>query len=111
MRLTAATGTVFAVGILLLNLDLGHSAVALDALGLYLTKNGYGGAQLIPLGNFYHLPINSNGKPANLIIDTGSPATLIFRSSLKALGLTELKTNAQLSSVRSEEHTSELQSR
>ena len=99
MRLTAATGTVFAVGILLLNLDLGHSAVALDALGLYLTKNGYGGAQLIPLRNFYHLPINSNGKPANLIIDTGSPATLIFRSSLKALGLTELKTNAQLSSV------------
>jgi len=99
MRLTAATGTVFAAGILLLNLDVGHSAVALDALGLYLTKNGYGGAQLIPLRNFYHLPINSNGKPANLIIDTGSPATLIFRSSLKALGLTELKTNAQLSSV------------
>jgi predicted aspartyl protease len=51
------------------------------------------------VGNFYHLPINSNSNPANLIIDTGSPATLIFRSSIKALGLTELKTNAQVSSV------------
>jgi predicted aspartyl protease len=99
MRLTAARGSVFAAVMLLLNLDGADGAVMLDAFGLYLTKNGYGGAQLIRVGNFYHLPINSNGKPANLIIDTGSPATLIFRSSIKALGLTELRTNAQVSSV------------
>jgi len=80
----------------LLSASVSRGAVALDSLGSYLTYHGYGGAQLIRGGNFYHLPINSNGKPGNLIIDTGSPATLIFRSSLKTLGLTELKTNAQV---------------
>ena len=99
MRLAAARGSVFAAVILLLTLDGVDGAVMLDTLGLYLTKNGYGGAQLIRVGNFYHVPINSNGKPANLIIDTGSPATLIFRSSIKALGLTELKTSAQVRSL------------
>jgi predicted aspartyl protease len=98
VQLKRSTAAVFAI-ILLLNLEIGRGAVRLDALGLNLTKNGYGGAQLIRVGNFYHLPINSNGKPANLIIDTGSPATLIFRSSTKALGLTELNTNAKVSSV------------
>jgi predicted aspartyl protease len=99
MYLTPCTGILSVAIVLLLNLDVGCGAVALDALGLYLTRNGYGGAQLVRVGNFYHLPINSNGKPGNLIIDTGSPATLIFRPSLKALGLTELKTNAQVTSV------------
>jgi predicted aspartyl protease len=99
MRLTPCTSTVFAAIIFLLNVDIGWSAVALDAVGLHLTKNGYGGAQLIRVSNFYHLPIVSNGKPAILIIDTGAPASLIFRSSVEALGLTELKTNAQVSGV------------
>ena len=91
--------TLFVAIILLLNLDVGRGAVTLDALGLYLTKNGYGGAQLIRIGNFYHLPIYSNGKATHLIIDTGSSATLIFRSSISSLGLTELKTNVQLSTI------------
>jgi predicted aspartyl protease len=72
--------------------NLSRGAVALDALGGYLTAQGYGGAQLVRVGNFYHLPIRGNGKAANLIIDTGSPATLFFRSSVKELGLTESKT-------------------
>jgi aspartyl protease family protein len=92
MRLTPRTGVLFAAIILLLDLDLGHGAVPLDTLGLYLTKNGYGGAQLVQLGNFFHLPIQSSGKPANLVIDTGSPSTLIFRSSLKGLNLNESTT-------------------
>jgi predicted aspartyl protease len=75
-----------------LRANLSRGAVALDALGSYLTDHGYGGAQLVRVGNFYHLPISANGKPGNLIIDTGSPATLIFRSSVKELGLAELKT-------------------
>jgi predicted aspartyl protease len=83
----------------LLNVHIASSAVSLDALGLYLTKNGYGGAQLVRMGNLYHLPMISNGKRATLIIDTGVPATLIFRSSLMALGLTESKTNAQVRSI------------
>jgi len=99
MRLSQWKATAFVPIILLLTLGVGRGAVTLDALGLYLTKNGYGGAQLIRVGNFYHLPIISNGKPADLIIDTGSSATLIFRSSLNALGLTESKTNAPVSSV------------
>jgi predicted aspartyl protease len=69
-----------------------YASVRLDALGNYLTAHGYGGAQLVRLGNYYHLPIYSNGRPGNLVIDTGAPATLIFRSSVKRLGLRESKT-------------------
>ncbi|HET9419427.1 MAG TPA: aspartyl protease family protein [Chthoniobacterales bacterium] len=76
--------------------NLSRGAVALDALGSYLTQHGYGGAQLVPVGKFYHLPVSANGKPGNLIIDTGSPATLIFRSSVKELGLTESKTTSHV---------------
>ena len=92
MRLTPRTGVLFAAIILLLDLHAGYGAVRLDALGLYLTKNGYGGAQLVQLGNFFHLPIQASGKPGNLVVDTGSPSTLIFRSSLNALNLNESKT-------------------
>jgi predicted aspartyl protease len=71
--------------------------VAPDALGLYLSKNGYGGAQLVHVGNFYHLPIQSSGKPGNLLIDTGSPDTMIFRSSVKRLRLVESKSKQHVS--------------
>lgn len=81
-----------AVIILISNVSRCFSAVTLDALGVYLTRNGYGGAQLIHPENFYHLPIESNGNPGNLIIDTGSPTSLIFRASLKRLALAELFT-------------------
>jgi predicted aspartyl protease len=97
MRLSRRTGFLFAAIILLLDLDIGRSAVTLDALGLYLTKNGYGGAPLVQLGNFFHLPIQSSGNPGNLVVDTGSPTTLIFRSSLKGLNLTESKTTKRVS--------------
>jgi predicted aspartyl protease len=96
MRLTPRTGVLCAAIILLLDLDIGHGAVKLDALGLYLTKNGYGGAQLVQLGNFFHLPIQASGKPGNLVVDTGSPSTLIFRSSLKGLNLNESTTAARV---------------
>src|ERR1700751_6353873 len=92
MRLTSRTGVLFAAIILILDFDIGQGAVRLDALGLYLTKNGYGGAQLLQLGNFFHLPVQSSGKPADLVVDTGSPKTLIFRSSLHGLNLSESKT-------------------
>src|SRR5215470_2725906 len=96
MRLTPRRGVLFAAIILLLDLDAGYSAVRLDALGLYLTKNGYGGAQLVQLGNFFHLPIQASGKPGNLVVDTGSPSTLIFRSSLNGLNLSELRTTERV---------------
>ena len=67
----------------------GYARVKLDALGRFLTTRGYGGAQLVDSGKFYHLPIRSNGKAGHLVVDTGSPASLIFRSSVKRLGLSE----------------------
>src|SRR5436190_12024192 len=74
-----------------------HAAVSLDPLGSFLTRNGYGGAQLVSSGQFFHLPIRSEGIPAHLVVDTGTPATLIFRSSVKRLQLSETLTNAQVS--------------
>ena len=67
MRLTRGTATVFVPIVLLLTAGVGRDAVTLDALGLYVAKNGYGGARLVHLGNFYHLPIQSNGKSGNLM--------------------------------------------
>ena len=96
MGLTWRTRVLIAAIILLLHPDIGHGAVRLDGLGLYLTKNGYGGAQLVQLGNFFHLPIQTSGKPANLVVDTGSPSTLIFRSSLKGLNLNESTTTERI---------------
>src|SRR4051812_16696133 len=69
-----------------------HGAVKLDRLGRLLTSQGYGGAELVDSGKFYHLPIRSDDKPGHLVIDTGSPGTLIFRSSVNRLGLTETRT-------------------
>jgi predicted aspartyl protease len=83
----------------LLGPNLSRGAVALDPLGSYLTEHGYGGAQLVSSRSFYHLPVRANGKPGNLIIDTGSPATLIFRSSAKEFGLVEAKTTAPVRGV------------
>src|SRR4051812_46626570 len=69
-----------------------HGAVKLDRLGRLLTSKGYGGAELVDSGKFYHLPIRSDDKPGHLVIDTRSPGTLIFRSSVNRLGLTETRT-------------------
>lgn len=74
-------------------------AVRLDALGHYLTKKGYGGAQLVHSGKFYHLPMHSNGQPGHLVIDTGTPGTLVFRSSVRALGLHETRTNVPVRGI------------
>jgi predicted aspartyl protease len=92
MRSTRGIIAVFVPVILLITAGFTRGAVALDSLGLYLTKNGYGGAPLVHLGNFYHLPIHSNGKPGNLLVDTGGPMTLLYRSSLGQLNLAESKT-------------------
>jgi predicted aspartyl protease len=73
------------------------AAVSLDPLGSFLTRHGYGGAQLVSSGQFFHLPIVSEGKPAHLVVDTGTPATLIFRSSVKRLQLSETLTHAPVS--------------
>jgi predicted aspartyl protease len=67
-------------------------AVALGALGQFLASRGYGGAQLVHPGNYYRLPINSNGKPGDLLVDTGTPMSLIYRASMSKYGLTVTET-------------------
>ncbi len=67
-------------------------AVVLDPLGRFLAGHGYGGAQLVHLQNFFRVPIVSNGKAGDLIIDTGAPFSVVFRGSLGKLGLTETET-------------------
>jgi predicted aspartyl protease len=67
-------------------------AVALGALGQFLARHGYGGAQLVHPENSYRLPINSNGKPGDLLVDTGASTSLIFRGSLGKLGLVATET-------------------
>jgi predicted aspartyl protease len=80
--------------VIALSSPLCRGAVKLDALGAYLVSRGYGGAQLVGTGQYYHLPIVANGKPAHLIVDTGASTSLIFRWSLNRLNLTESKTDA-----------------
>ena len=67
-------------------------AVALGALGKFLASHGYGGAQLVHPGNLFRLPINSNGKAGDLVVDTGASTSLIYRASLSKLGLTVAET-------------------
>jgi predicted aspartyl protease len=83
---------------------LAQGAVKLDPVGKYLTSNGYGGAQLVHSGTFYHLPIRSNGRSGHLVIDTGSGSTLVFRSSVRQLRLTETKTNMYVRGAFGETH-------
>jgi predicted aspartyl protease len=92
---------IFGVVAILLCLanTVGLGAVKLDTLGAFLINHGYGGAQLIDSIDSYHLPILSNGKRGNLIVDTGAPTTLIFRASLGRLGLTETKTKSRVSGI------------
>jgi predicted aspartyl protease len=97
MKLSVGARSVFASILLLSNIVACRAAVTLDTLGAYLTKHGYGGALLVHPENFYLLPFQSNGKPGNFLVDTGSPTSLIFRSSLKRLDLIESKTTNQLS--------------
>ena len=80
--------------VIALSSPLCRGAVKLDALGAYIVSRGYGGAQLVGTGQYYHLPIVANGKPAHLIVDTGAATSLIFRRSLNRLNLTESKTDA-----------------
>ena len=70
-------------------------AVKLDPLGAFLVSQGYGGSQLVATRQYYHLPIVANGKAGHLLVDTGAPTSLIFRSSLQKLNLTESKTRME----------------
>jgi hypothetical protein len=62
-------------------------AVALGALGQFLASHGYSSAQLVHPGNSYRLPINSNGKAGNLLVDTGaSLRNALSQTEIDSLG-------------------------
>jgi len=91
---TRTIQTFVFISLIALSSSICSGAVKLDSLGAFLVSQGYGGAQLVRTGQYYHLPIVANGKPAHLVVDTGAPTALIFRRSLKTLDLTESKTDA-----------------
>jgi len=91
-QLRPALATTIKVILFVVAANIGRAA-ADDPLGSYLSQNGYGSAPLLHPINFYHLRIRSNGNAGSLIIDTGAPNSLVFRSSLKQLGIVEEKTS------------------
>jgi predicted aspartyl protease len=96
VRVFPGTRPVFIAIFLAIGADVGYGSVALDELGLYLKRNGYGGAQLVQAGNFYVLPIRMGQKRGSLLIDTGSSATLIFRASVRRFRLVESRTTTPI---------------
>src|SRR5262245_44577663 len=70
-----------------------EGAAPLSALDQFVVSQGYGGAQFVPTGNTYRLPIKANGKVGDLTIDTGSPNTIVFTASVKKFGLQPKATN------------------
>jgi hypothetical protein len=94
-RMTRAIQSFLFIFVIALGSPLCRGAVKLDALGAFLVSRGYGGAQLVSTGQYYHLPIVANERPAHLVIDTGAPTSLIFRWSLDRLKLTESKTDTR----------------
>jgi predicted aspartyl protease len=87
----------FFVGYSLFAVEPSPAAFRLDELGRYLTRHGYGGAELVNTGLFYHLPIQYDGRPGHLVIDTGSPNTIVFRSSVRRFALAERRTATPVS--------------
>jgi predicted aspartyl protease len=63
----------------------------------FLVKQGLGGAKLERrVGNHLFLPVSINNRRAGLMIDTGSPNTVIDVNSVNTFGLTVEKTDANV---------------
>jgi predicted aspartyl protease len=70
------------------------------ALKIFLEHEGFGGSQLHRrLGNHLFVTTTINGRRTALMIDSGSPRTLIDRSTIHGLGLPVEKTNASVGGV------------
>ena len=60
-----------------------------------LSKQGLAGAKLERrYGNHLFVSVSINNRPGALMIDTGSPSTLIDRNSVNTFGLTVEKTDS-----------------
>src|SRR5262249_26893344 len=70
------------------------------ALKTFLESEGFGGAPLQRrLGNHLFVTTMMNGRRTALMIDTGSPRTLIDRATIRQLGLTVENTKAPVGGV------------
>src|SRR5689334_4383731 len=89
-------GFIFFIGLCSHSLE---GAAPLSALDQFVVSHGYGGAQFVRAENTYRLPINANGKVGDLTIDTGSPASIVFRASVKKFGLQPTDTDVPVHGV------------
>src|ERR1700758_5755394 len=63
----------------------------------FLSKQGLAGAKLERrYGNHLFVPVSINNRRGTLMIDTGSPNTLIDRNSVNTFGLTVEKTDSNV---------------
>jgi len=63
----------------------------------FLAKQGLGGAKLERrVGNHLFVPVSINNRRAALMIDTGSPNTVIDANSVNTFGLTVDKTDSNV---------------
>ena len=70
------------------------------SLKTFLEKEGFGGAPLQRrLGNHLFVTATMNGKPTALMIDTGSPRTLIDRGAIRQLGLEVRRTKVPVGGI------------
>lgn len=66
-------------------------------LTAFLSKQGLGGAKLERrFGNHLFVPVSINNRRAALMIDTGSPVTVIDRNSVNTFGLAVEKTGSSV---------------
>jgi predicted aspartyl protease len=77
-----------------------HAAGAAPAaLKTFLEREGYGGAQLHRLGNYLSVTTVINGRRTGLLVDTGSPFTIIDSASTRAIGLQERQTGGHITGI------------
>jgi predicted aspartyl protease len=74
-----------------------HGQQAGRTLASALSKQGLAGAKLERrYGNHLFVSVSINNRPGALMIDTGSPSTLIDRNSVNTFGLTVEKTDSNV---------------
>src|SRR5215510_1135247 len=74
-----------------------HGQQAGGTLASALSKQGLAGAKLERrYGNHLFVPVSINNRRGALMIDTGSPNTLIDRNSANTFGLTAEKTDSNV---------------
>jgi len=74
-----------------------HSEQSGGTLAGFLSKQGLAGAKLERrFGNHLFVPVSINNWPGALMIDTGSPNTVIDRNSVNTFGLTVEKTDSNV---------------